>query len=91
MKTVKFTACKFLDYRREKYVPEVTMNLIGFGQTTKVTWQRKDIDNRWKLCQFCQKRGRINSPTGCLDKSQARCGDYEDFEHSVPLKDINLD
>jgi hypothetical protein len=38
-----------------------------------------------ELVQFCKKRGRINSPEGCLDKAHSRCNDYVEVEMSVPI------
>jgi hypothetical protein len=82
--TVEFTGCKFLDYRREKYVPETKMNLIGHFRETKVCWDRINVDNHH------QKRGRLNNPTACLRLVDAHCPNYEDFTHVVKLSDVDL-
>ena len=87
METIKFTACKHLDFS-DKYSAE--KNLISACGKTKVCWNRPVIDNTYpQLVQFCKLRGRMNNPEMCLCEKNKQCSDYEDFEHVVNLKEIN--
>jgi len=90
MDNVSFTACKYLDFDRQKYGPSANMNLISSGNTTKVVWDRRGPTGN-QLAQFCSTRGRINAAEGCLEEDLAYCGDYEDFNHCVPLATIELE
>lgn len=84
--SVEFYGCKFLEYG-DDYLAE--KNLISCGGITKVVWFRNSMGN--SLVQFCQKRGRINNPIGCLDEELKQCHLYQDFKHIVPISSIKLD
>ena len=73
-------ACKHLDYDENKYVSNCNISGLGFD---KFVWERKDIDGNLQLCQFCSKRGRLNSPEACTSKQHARCSDYDEAEIKV--------
>lgn len=89
---IEFAACKFLNYNREEFVPEVTMNLISHFGETKVVWDRKNVDGRFELVQFCKKKGRLNCATACLNKTSPFAYlSYEEHLHKVLLKNIKLD
>jgi len=83
METIDFTACKHLDFG-DNY--SATKNLVSAGGVTKIVWQRQN----GQLCQFCALRGRINYITGCLTKEWARCNEYEEVQHSVPLESVDI-
>ena len=73
-------ACKYLDYDENKYTSDC--NISGLG-VDKFVWERKDFEGKLQLCQFCSKRGRLNSPTACTSERHAQCGDYEEAEIKV--------
>ena len=81
---VKFTGCKHLDFDVEYTAKK---KLIYLGET-KVFWLRKSYDPSLPtMVQFCKLRGRLNSPGACLNERNARCSEYEDFEHEVEIED----
>jgi len=84
--TIKFNACKELDFS-EKYSADKV--LISLGEK-KVCWSRHVFDGEPRLIQFCKLRGRLNNPEMCTSKKTAQCSDYEDFKHKVKLKTINI-
>ena len=87
MKTIKFTACKYLDFSDHIYTAE--KNLIQINGETKICWNRPVIDISYpSLVQFCTERGRMNSPEMCMCEENKRCSDYEDFEHEIDLNTI---
>jgi len=85
METLKFTACKHLDFDQSRYSgPKLAP--IRSGGVTKLVWERKDVDDNLQLCQFCKLCARLNGPEYCLDLRNAECSDYEEFEHTVVFK-----
>lgn len=87
MGTINFTACKHLDFS-DNYTAK--KNLISIGGTTKVVWDRPVIDESYpRLVQFCKLRGRLNNPESCHCEAMKQCNDYEDFNHEVPLDNID--
>jgi hypothetical protein len=87
MRQIKFTACKHLDFDASKYTAKLALIGIGSGGTTKLVWERKDIDDNLQLCQFCKLNGRHNFPDACLDDLHKDCNSYEDFEHAIDWED----
>ena len=88
MKTIKFTACKHLDFD-DNYSAEKVL-ISGCGET-KVCWDRPVVDESYPgLVQFCKKRGRMNKPELCTCEEKKGCSDYEDFNHEINLNTINL-
>jgi hypothetical protein len=79
--TIKFTACKNLDFDKSKYCASLAP--IQSSGTTKLTWERRDPDGNLQLCQFCKLDGRHNDPESCLNYNKRDCPDYEDFEHII--------
>ena len=81
---VKFSACEHLDF--EPNYGNSKRQLISCG-STKMCWKRAMNGD---LAQFCKKRGRINSPVGCLDKDNAACTDYIEKKYivDVPQEEI---
>ena len=80
----QFTACKYLDFKGEYY--NCRKEILGTG---KVFWMRNLKDKFLPIMvQFCTKRGRLNHPESCTEKRYARCSDYEEVEHSVPIDEI---
>ena len=81
-KLVQFRACRFLDF--EPHYGNCKRQLISVSET-KLCWKRTH-----DLVQFCSKRGRINSPAGCLTKATAGCNDYEgvDRDIEVPIEEL---
>ncbi len=67
---VEFEACEHLDY--EPHYGNCKRQLISCGGT-KLCWMRAINKD---LVQFCKLRGRINSPTGCLDEKKAGCSEF---------------
>lgn len=87
MKTIKFKACKQLDFD-DNYTAE--KNLIESYGETKVCWDRPVIDDSYpRLVQFCKTRGRMNNPEMCLCETTKQCSDYKEFEHEVDLETVN--
>lgn len=86
METIKFTACKHLDFS-DNYTAE--KNLISTCGETKVCWDRSVLDDSYpRLVQFCKLRGRMNNPEMCVCEQNKQCSDYEDFEHEVALDTV---
>lgn len=89
---LEFTACRWLSFNRTQYATDVKMNLIAHRGATKLVWSRRDMDGDRQLVQFCSKRGRLNYPTACLDRSErCVCSSYEDASHIVPLSDVDTE
>ena len=81
MRTIKFNACKYLDFD-DNYSAQ--KNLISINGETKVCWDRPVPDESYPaLVQFCTKRGRMNSPEMCMCEINKQCSDYKDFEHEI--------
>jgi hypothetical protein len=87
---VNFTACEHLDY--EPKYGNCKRQLISRGKT-KLCWKRPvpTDDIEFSLVQFCKLRGRINSPTGCLDKSSAVCSEFNEVVRVVDVPQEELD
>ena len=87
MASLKFTACKYLDFS-DNYTAE--KNLIQVEGEMKVCWNRPVIDDSFpQLVQFCKKRGRMNNPEMCVCVENQQCQDYEDVIHEVDLSTVN--
>ena len=89
VRQIKFTACKHLSYDKDKYGQSCALNLLGGIE--KAVWDRKDppYAGAPTLVQFCNLRGRLNSPTACLCKRDSRCSDYVEFEHVINAEDVD--
>ena len=85
MKTIRFIACKELDFDQSKYTAKLA--LIQSGGITKLVWERHDPDGNLQLCQFCKRNGRHNRADSCLDMRSAECPDYTNFEHIIELEE----
>uniref|UniRef100_A0A6M3JW93 Uncharacterized protein n=1 Tax=viral metagenome TaxID=1070528 RepID=A0A6M3JW93_9ZZZZ len=82
---ITFNACKFLDFSG-RYTAE--KELITLRGIRKVCWNRPVPDASYpSLVQFCQLRGRLDSPDACLSKDKAICVDYVDHQHSVDIEE----
>ena len=79
VKEIKFTACEHLDFS-DHYTAQKALVSVG---ETKICWERKDPEGVFKLCQFCKKRGRMNSPEYCVSEKTKGCSDYKEIEHVV--------
>ena len=77
---MKTTACKYLDYDENKYTRDCSISGLG---PDKFVWERKDYEGKLMLCQFCSKRGRMNSPQACTTSGHAQCSDYEEADIEV--------
>ena len=90
MSKIKFTACKHLSYDKAKYGESCALNLLG-GAQIKAVWFRRypPYPGAPRLVQFCDRRGRLNNPTSCLRKCDAKCSDYVEFEHIVNAEDVD--
>lgn len=75
---MKAKGCKFLDYDENKYTKDCSISGLS---NDHAAWERKTFG--LQLCQFCSKRGRINSADSCTTQSKAQCSDYEEFAHDV--------
>lgn len=86
---IKFTACKHLSYDKDKYGQSCALNLLGGIE--KAVWDRKDppYAGAPTLVQFCNLRGRLNSPTACLCKRDSMCSNYVEFEHTINAEDVD--
>lgn len=79
--TIKFNACKHLDFSNNYTAKKNAINIKG---QTKVCWNRPVIDSTFPaLVQFCKLRGRLNNPESCLCEANKQCSDYSDIEHVV--------
>ena len=79
---IEFTACEHLDYE-PKYAGCKRQMLSG----EKLFWMRPDYGGGGPLMvQFCKKMGRLNSPESCLNKENAVCSDYVDFNHVIEIE-----
>lgn len=89
MGQIKFTACKNLSYDKNKYGQSCELNLLGGDG--KAVWVRKNQPylDAPVLVQFCNLRGRLNTPTACLCQRDAVCSDYSDFEHVINTEDVD--
>jgi len=81
---VKTIACKFLDYDENNKVESCNISQMSGGE---FVWERIDVDGFVQLCQFCTKRGRLNSPTACTSEDRAMCSEYEESEVIIKLRD----
>lgn len=82
---IKFSACAYLDFS-EKYTAH--KEPISTPDGVKLCWFRPVPDSSYPaLVQFCEKRGRLNSPECCLSEPNKMCSDYTDFEHSTTFED----
>jgi len=77
---ISFKACKYLDFS-DNYIAQKAL-ISSYGET-KICWERKDPEGNFQLCQFCKKRGRMNSPEYCLDEKHKGCSDFEEVEHII--------
>ncbi len=86
MATIKFTACKYLDFS-DNYIAK--KNLISACGETKICWNRPVLDTSYPmLVQFCKLRGRMNNPEMCLCEKYKQCSKYEDFRHEIDLNTV---
>jgi len=76
---VEFKACEHLDY--EPNYGKCKRQLISCDGT-KLCWMRPGGGG---IVQFCKKRGRLNSPTSCLDITHAVCNDFNEITHEVDV------
>lgn len=72
MSEFHFKGCKHLNFNQEKFDCE----LVKIGN--HAGWERRDPTGNIQLCQMCDLRGRLNSPTACIGKGNAMCSDYEE-------------
>lgn len=83
MTIVKFEGCKYLGFGDNYAAKKALIQL----DELKVCWDRPVYDNDMpRLVQFCQLRGRLNSPESCLSECKKCCGDYETHTHEVEVK-----
>ena len=89
VRQIKFTACKHLSYDKDSYGRACALNLLGSDE--KGVWVRKETPYAGApaLVQFCNLRGRLNSPTACLCERAAMCREYSDFEHVINSEDVD--
>ncbi len=85
---IEFKSCEHLDY--EPNYGNCKRQLISCGET-KLCWKRLAFAPMNDLVQFCKKRGRINSPTGCLTKDNATCSDFKGINRTVDVPDKELE
>lgn len=85
---VEFKGCEHLDY--EPNYGNCKRQLISCNGT-KLCWKRPAYASMNDLVQFCKRRGRINSPVGCLTEDNAVCSDFNEIDHVVDVPDKELE
>jgi len=68
-----FNPCKNLIHDASAFP---TCKLVFCSDGTP-TWERRDVDGKRRLCQFCRLRGRLNDAEACMSDHLAKCTDYQ--------------
>jgi len=75
---MKAKGCKHLLYDENNLGNNCTIARLG---NENAVWERAGCDP--KLVQFCKLRGRLNDMDACTSAKLARCGEFEDYEHTI--------
>ena len=78
---MEFKGCKHLSFEKEKFPSCKIIKLYDIA-----CWERKNVDEKLVLCQFCKLRGRINDPFYCTEKELSSCDEFEEITQTVNVE-----